>query len=156
MVRVYARQRSPYGKKKKTVFLILLYLDTSLTMMHIGCLDQIINRAWPFKIACGQWLALCWGAVSSGLTPRPVMSQRSQWSPDVSCCPAKLHCRSAGLHSSLIWSDFTNTKQPAATCVAAALYTSLTLRHVRPVWCWCWMSVTYISVYLCPHDSLFS
>lgn len=51
----------PMGKKQ-TVFLILLSLDTSLTMMHIGgrCLDQIINRAWPFEIACGQWLALCW------------------------------------------------------------------------------------------------
>lgn len=78
MVRVYARQRSPYGKK--TVFLILLSPHTIWTLtrlvMHIGgrCLDLRVisclcckwlewcrcNHAWPFKIACGQWLALCW------------------------------------------------------------------------------------------------
>lgn len=68
----------PMGKKKNPVFLLLLSLDTSLTrhVMHIGgwCLDLRVisslcckrlewcrcNHAWPFKIACGQWLALCW------------------------------------------------------------------------------------------------
>lgn len=106
--------------------------------MHIGgrCLDLRVmsclcckwlewwrcNRAWPFKIACGQWLALCWVLCSSGLAAGPVMSQRSGWSPDVSCCSAKLHCQSASLHSSLIWSDSMHTTQQAGPRAAAALY----------------------------------
>lgn len=67
----------PMGKRK-AVFLLRLSQHTSLTrhVMHIGgrCLNlQVMSslcfkwlewcrctHAWPFKIACGQWLVLYW------------------------------------------------------------------------------------------------
>lgn len=71
MVRAYERQTSPYGKKNPC------YLCTrSEPWLDLWCTGALIcescplcckwlewcrcNHVWPFKIACGQWLVLCW------------------------------------------------------------------------------------------------
>lgn len=157
--RVHARQRSLYGKQKLSFE--SCYLQTSLTVMHIvgRCLDLRVtltkkwlawckcDHAWPFPdcwqpVTCTLLRAMSWGRAHG-----QVMSQRSWWSPDVSDRPAKLHSRSASLHSSLIWSDW---------LCDLALHTHQ----------WCWgvsgrcdaddgCQLLRFSVYLGPHDSLF-
>lgn len=145
----------PMGKK--TLFLILLSLHTFWTLtrlvMRIGgrCCDLRVmlclccewleccrcNHAWPFKIACGQWLALC-RLLCLQASPPGASCHRDQG--EVQMFPAALPNFIVSLPVfTAAWYDLTPIK--TAPRVPGVLYTSVTPRHVRPVWCWCWMSV---------------
>lgn len=117
----------PVGKK---MWYLLIWASV-VPVMHVGwgnqCADLDVmtclcckflecDHAWPVKLACGQCTCALLTGLSRSLARSCVMSQRSGWSPDVSCCPAKLHCQSASLHGNLIWSDSVNTTQHAVPC----------------------------------------
>ena len=152
----------------------LLSLHTIWTLttlvMHRGgrCLDLRVmsclcckwlewwrcNRVWPFKIACGQWLALC-GVLCLQASLPGLSCHRDQG--EAQMFPAALPNFIVSLPVfTAAWYDLTPcTRRSRPVHVRLLLHTSSAApRHVRPVWCWCSMSVTYFSAHLHPHNSL--
>lgn len=124
MVRAYVNEVITLWEKNP-VFLILPYLDTIWTLtrlvMHVGgrCLDLRVmsclcckwlewcrrNHAWPFKIACGQWLSLGW--VLCAFRPRSWARHVAEIRVKPRCfllpCQTSLSVCQSSQHFNMIW-----------------------------------------------------